>query len=234
MIINRIVNRIKNIIARSSSERYCNYLRNRGAKIGERTHIDAKNCKIDMTRPSLITIGKDCYINDYFTLLTHDYVSHVFRNMGYEFINSSGRVTIGDNVGFGTNVTILKGVTIGDNCFIGAGSIVTKDIPSNSVAVGIPCKVVMSIDEYYLKRLAVAEHEALDYAKSISERFDRLPRPEEFWEEYRYFVTDKQLDEYPLLKAKLDLNRKGKFEEYTPKYKNFLDFLKAAGIEYEK
>ena len=46
---------------------------------------------------------------------------------------SSGRVTIGNNVRFGVDCTVLKGVTIGDNCFIAAGSLVTKDIPANSV-----------------------------------------------------------------------------------------------------
>ena len=54
-------------------------------------------------------------------------------------------VTIGDNVWIGGSVTILPGVTIGDNVTIGAGSVVTKDIPSNSIAVGNPCKVVKKV-----------------------------------------------------------------------------------------
>jgi serine acetyltransferase len=45
----------------------------------------------------------------------------------------------------------MGGVTIGDNCIIGAGSIVTKNIPSNSVAAGMPARVICSIDEYYHK-----------------------------------------------------------------------------------
>ncbi len=55
--------------------------------------------------------------------------------------------------------------------FIGANSIVTKNIPANSVAAGCPCRVIMSLDEYYKKRLLLCEAEALDYAKSIVERF---------------------------------------------------------------
>lgn len=54
-------------------------------------------------------------------------------------------VVIGNNVWIGASVTILPGVTIGDNAIIGAGSVVTKDIPANSVAVGSPCKVIKSI-----------------------------------------------------------------------------------------
>ena len=53
---------------------------------------------------------------------------------------------MGDNVWIGGNVVVLPGVKIGDNCVIGAGSVVTKDIPDNSVAVGNPCKVIRKID----------------------------------------------------------------------------------------
>lgn len=56
-------------------------------------------------------------------------------------------ITIGDNVWLGANVTVLPGVTIGKNSVIGAGSVVTKDIPENVVAVGNPCKVLRVITE---------------------------------------------------------------------------------------
>ena len=56
-------------------------------------------------------------------------------------------ITVGHNVWFGAEVTVCPGVTIGDNCVIGAGSVVTKDIPPNTVAVGNPCKAVRSVDE---------------------------------------------------------------------------------------
>lgn len=58
---------------------------------------------------------------------------------------SKGEIIIGNNVWIGDKVTILGGVTIGDNVIIGAGSIVTHDVPSNSLAVGIPAKVVKSL-----------------------------------------------------------------------------------------
>ncbi len=64
-------------------------------------------------------------------------------------------VTIQDNVWIGASVTILPGVTIGKNSVIGAGSLVTKDIPENMVAFGNPCKVIREINEkdkkYYYK-----------------------------------------------------------------------------------
>ena len=66
------------------------------------------------------------------------------RNKGLEYAKP---IKVGHNVWFGGNVCVLPGVTIGDNVVIGAGSVVNKDIPSNVVAVGNPCKVVKEILE---------------------------------------------------------------------------------------
>lgn len=59
----------------------------------------------------------------------------------------------------------FKGVTIGDNCIIGFGSVVTHDIPANSVAVGVPARVVGTVEDYYKKRSTKCISEALAYAK---------------------------------------------------------------------
>lgn len=64
------------------------------------------------------------------------------RNEGLEYAHP---ITVGDNVWFGGNVVVLPGVKIGNNSVIGAGSVVTKDIPDNVVAVGNPCKVLREI-----------------------------------------------------------------------------------------
>ncbi len=64
------------------------------------------------------------------------------RNKGLEYARP---ISVGNNVWIGANVCVLPGVTIGDNCVIGAGSVVVRDIPANSVAVGNPCRVVKSI-----------------------------------------------------------------------------------------
>lgn len=66
------------------------------------------------------------------------------RNAGLEYAYP---VSIGNNVWIGAQVCILPGVTIGDNTVIGAGSVVTKDIPDNVLAVGNPCKVIRKITE---------------------------------------------------------------------------------------
>lgn len=61
-------------------------------------------------------------------------------------LTSKGPVNIGNNVWIGNNVCVLQGVTIGDGAVIGANSVVTKDIPSFSVAVGVPARVVKKIN----------------------------------------------------------------------------------------
>ena len=150
-----------------------------------------------------------------------------------QFLNSSGKVTIGNNVSFGHNVTVLKGVHIGDNCFIGAGSIVTKDIPANSVAAGAPAKVIMTINQYYERRLEQCEQEALDYARSIYERFNRKPYISEMREEFIWFVSGNQVDLYPMLpiKAQLGPTYDRYVREHKAKYNDFESFLDAAGIK---
>lgn len=66
------------------------------------------------------------------------------RNKGLEYAKP---IKVGDNVWIGGNVVVLPGVTIGNNCVIGAGSVVVKDIPDNSIAVGNPCKVIKQINK---------------------------------------------------------------------------------------
>lgn len=82
----------------------------------------------------------------------------VLREKGYQY-NAS--VHIGKNCWLGAGVIVLPGVTIGDNVVIGAGSIVTKDLPSNVVAVGNPCKILRKINEhdkeYYFKTLKISK-----------------------------------------------------------------------------
>lgn len=90
-----------------------------------------------------VTFGNDVFIapNCGFYTATHP-IDFERRNQGLEYAYP---ITVGNNVWIGAGVQVLPGVTIGDNVVIGAGSVVTKDIPSNSVAVGNPCKVVRSI-----------------------------------------------------------------------------------------
>lgn len=93
-----------------------------------------------------IYIGSHCMFGPNVTIATAGHpIEPGLRRKGYQY---NIPVHIGENVWVGANVVILPGVTIGDNSVIGAGSVVTKDIPANVVAVGNPCRVLREIGEH--------------------------------------------------------------------------------------
>lgn len=213
-----------------TQEDFIRDLRNKGVVVGERTFINQNNTCIDVTRPSMVTIGSDCYLNSGFTLMTHDFVAGVMRNVYGEFINSSGRVTIGNNVGTGVNVTILKGVTIGDNCFIAAHSLVTKSMPANSIIAGSPARVICSLEDYFHKRMETCDEEAKDYARSIRERFGRMPTKDDFWEEFPLFIDKENLQEFDncIITNQLGRGYSMWLKQYKRRYNSFESFVEAA------
>jgi acetyltransferase-like isoleucine patch superfamily enzyme len=94
------------------------------------------------SEPYLITIGDHVEITDNVRFITHDGGVLVLNNMGaLQNADVFGKISIGNNVFIGLNSIILPGTIIEDNVVIGAGSVVTKDIPSNTVAYGNPCRV---------------------------------------------------------------------------------------------
>lgn len=224
---------LRGIYYHSSSKTLVKYLRQSGIEVGENVIFrHPRSVRIDVTRPSLVSIGDNVDMNKNFQILTHDWVSGVFRNCFGDMVNSSGKVTIGNNVYFGTDVIVLKGVTIGDNCVIGAGSIVTKDIPSNSVATGSPCRVVCDLQQYYEKRKKQALSEAVEYVNSIRERFNREPIISEMREEFIYFVDKRNIEQYKdVVPVKYQLGRG--YDEWLSNhhapftsFEEFLDYTK--------
>ena len=108
--------------------------------VGKRFFANFNFTVLDEAR---VTIGDDCFIGPNVSIYTACHSTDpVERNTRQEWAKP---VTIGHNVWIGGSVTILPGVTIGDNVTIGAGSVVVSDIPSNTVAVGNPCKVIKKI-----------------------------------------------------------------------------------------
>ena len=96
--------------------------------------------------PAKVTFGDNVFIapNCGFYTAGHP-LDAERRNKGLEYAKP---IRVGNNVWIGGNVIVLPGVTIGDNCTIGAGSVVVKDIPSNTVAAGNPCKVIKNVPVY--------------------------------------------------------------------------------------
>ena len=111
-------------------------------KIGENFYSNTHCTILDCAH---VTIGNDVLFGPNVNLYTPN---HAFdaeeRRDGWE---QSLPITIGDNVWLGGSVTIVGGVTVGRNSIIAAGSVVTKDIPENSLAAGVPCKILRKITE---------------------------------------------------------------------------------------
>lgn len=112
--------------------------------------------------PNLIRIHNNVSLAAGVQFITHDISDNVIngylKSLGREERVSEkiGCIEIMDNVFVGANTTILYDVRIGENCIIGAGSLVNKDIPAGSVAVGTPCKVIGKFEDFVEKRLNFA------------------------------------------------------------------------------
>ena len=118
---------------------FCDY--GKQIRLGRRFFANFNFTVLDEAR---VTIGDDCFIGPNVSIYTACHSTDpVERNTRQEWAEP---VTIGNNVWIGGSVTILPGVTIGDNVTIGAGSVVAKDIPSNSIAVGNPAKVIKRLE----------------------------------------------------------------------------------------
>lgn len=127
------------------------YWRKQGVKIGSGCYI-VSNVQFG-SEPYLITIGDNVRLTENVRFVTHDGGLWVARNIHNEYKNADkfGRITIGNNVHIGVNSIVMPDVTIGNNVIIGCGAVVTRDIPDNSVAVGVPAKVIETVDEYIAK-----------------------------------------------------------------------------------
>lgn len=110
--------------------------------IGEGTFVNFDCVFLDVAD---IRIGKNCQIAPRVQLLTAEHpLEPTPRKDGWE----SGRpIEIGDNVWLGAGVIVLPGVTIGENSVVGAGSVVTKDLPANVVAVGSPARLIRNLPD---------------------------------------------------------------------------------------
>lgn len=216
------------VVYRSTSSRFIEFLRKKGVYIGKNvTFRGPSSTAIDTSRAHLISIGDNVDINTHFSLMTHDFSNFVFRNYFSDYINNCGEVKIGNNIYIGTKVTILKGVTIGDNCIIGAGSVVTKDIPANSVAVGIPCRVVSTLEDYYEKRKIKSIEEAHIFVKCFRRRYGRDPLVTELKEEWITFVDASNMSKYPEIpiKQKIGVGFEKWCKLYKAPYRSYEEFI---------
>lgn len=138
-ILNELLNKLgKNVYIENNF--YCDYGYN--ITIGDNFYSNHNLTVLDCQE---VIIGNNVFIGPNCGIYTAGHpIDKEQRNMGLEYAK---KIHIGNDVWIGGNVCILPGVIIGDNVVIGAGSVVTKDIPSNVIAYGNPCRVVKNINK---------------------------------------------------------------------------------------
>ena len=133
---------LKDLFLRIRGEVSTKQLLRRGMKIGKNFHR-MNGCWIDPGHCWLISFGDNVTIAPRATILAHDAsLQHGIK------ATRIGKVSIGNNVFIGAGSLILPGVNVGDNVIIGAGSVVTKDVLSDSIVCGCPAKRVGSYADY--------------------------------------------------------------------------------------
>lgn len=133
------------------------YARSVGVKMGKNCRLLGLTPATFGSEPYLVTLGDHVTVTAGVKFITHDGGVWVFREH-HPNIELVAPISIGNNVFIGIDSIIMPGVKIGDNCVIGAGAVVSRDIPSGSVAVGVPARPVKTIDEYWAKVKSQALH----------------------------------------------------------------------------
>ena len=157
-ISSRIWHSLMLCLINGSGER-ADYLRRKHifGSIGE--HCTIMDRKVPLYA-NLIRIGNNVHIASKVTFITHDALHLLLNNLAITnsgggqvmFPEKIGCIEIGNNVFVGSNSTILYDVKIGSNVIVGAGTLVNRDIPDNSVVVGVPARIIGSFDDFVNKR----------------------------------------------------------------------------------
>jgi len=129
---------------------YINYLRHLGVHIGDNCQIltQAENFG---SEPWLVEISDSVTVCAGVRFITHDAASRLFRESLPDssiYGNRFGKILIQSNCFIGVNSLVLPGVTVSPNSVIGSGSVVTKDVPPNTVVAGVPARIISSLDDY--------------------------------------------------------------------------------------
>lgn len=141
------------------------FLKSKGVSIGERVKLIIYpyiwSLPLIGSEPWLIKIDDDTLISFDVTFLTHDGGLSVIKKNPkykgkYKNVVKFCSIEIGKNCFIGCHTTIMPNVTIGDNSIVGAGSVVTKSIPSGEVWAGVPAKFICSLDDFVDKTLKLS------------------------------------------------------------------------------
>lgn len=205
-------------------------LQNEGIDVGSHTiFYNPKSQVIDRERPWMLKIGDYCKITAGTTILCHDYSRSVIRRVYGEVVGEAKETRIGNNVFIGVGSIILMGAHIGDNVIVGAGSVVNGNFPDNCVIAGNPAKIIRSLDEHYAIRKKRTKEEAKLYYTSFVNKYKREPSEAEMGPFFPLFM---ERSRESLKEKKIRLMFNGdesedviqKFIQTVPEFNNFEEF----------
>ncbi len=153
-------------------KRYIENLKRNGLKLGKNVEI-IDTFFFDPSHCFLISIGDNCTICPNVRLIAHD--ASTKKILGYTKI---GMITIKENCFIGDSVIVLPNVTIGPNSIVGAGSIVTKDVPPNMIATGNPAKVISDVPDYIKKIESIQKNKKIFNQDYFIENLNEAKRRE--------------------------------------------------------
>jgi acetyltransferase-like isoleucine patch superfamily enzyme len=148
MGLRRLVQKLK--LRYGSDATVVRTLREMGMRVGDRCRVYTQRIG---SEPWLIRIGDHVVIAPDVSIITHDAANWLYQDR-YESLTSFGKVDIRDNCYIGLGAIILPGVTIGPDSIVGAGAVVTKDVPPRAVVAGNPARFICSIEDHEKKVVA--------------------------------------------------------------------------------
>ena len=138
-------------IVRPDGEAWAQYLRRHGG-----FHAMGEHCSIQtnvmVTDPAHVRLGDNVRLSGC-TLFGHDGAVNMIKRAFGVAVDAVGAIDIRDNVFIGHQAIVMPGVTIGPNAIVAAGTVVTKNVPPNSVVAGTPARVVGTLDDYVARRI---------------------------------------------------------------------------------
>lgn len=141
----RLIEKVVQYVKQKRREDYIQKLKMKGMNLGKNVDI-IDDFFFDPSHCFLISIGDNCTICPNVRLIAHD--ASIKKHLGHTKIS---KIDIKENCFIGDSVIVLPGVTLGPNAIVGAGSVVTKTMPANTVVAGNPAHVISSLDEYLNK-----------------------------------------------------------------------------------